>query len=188
MKINHQIFYQGSVNLHKVQFGWFGFSEDDWQSLVHPSKVVLRSNLPKSRKYWSADYHVAPYLGRCLTFCSRITQPWFLLILPIEYGIWYCRERFSTFEHLWFVPSWFWSENWFLISNLHCILLWTHVELLFLNSNRYPKWNFSNMIRASMDGLCHSLSVLKCLPVPMMVLTSTQRATLGWLQNLTGVY
>ena len=65
-----------------------------------------------------------------------------MLILPIEYGIWYCRERFSTFEHLWFVPNWFWSENWFLISDLHCILLWTHVELLFLNSNQYPKRNF----------------------------------------------
>ena len=140
MKINHQIFYQGSVNLHKVQFGSFGFSEDDWLSLAHPSKGVLRLNLPKSRKYWSADHHVIPYLGRWPRFCSGITQPWFLkIILPIEYGIWYCREIFSTSEHLWFVPSWFWSENWFLISNLHCILLWTHVELLFSNSNRYPK-------------------------------------------------
>ena len=78
MKINHQIFYQGSVNLRTVRFGSFGFSEDDWQSLVHPSKGVLRSNLPKSRKHWSADHHVTPYLGRSLTFCSRFTQPRFL--------------------------------------------------------------------------------------------------------------
>ena len=79
MKINHQIFYQGSVSLRTVRFGPFDFSEDDLQSLVRLSKEVLRSNLLKSKKYWSAGHRVTRYLGRCLASCSGITHAWFLM-------------------------------------------------------------------------------------------------------------
>ena len=79
MKINHQIFYQESVSLRTVRFGPFDFSEDDLQSLVRLSKEVLRSNLLKSKKYWSAGHHVTRYLGRCLASCSGITHAWFLM-------------------------------------------------------------------------------------------------------------
>ena len=155
--------YLQSLSLRTVRFG---FSEDDWQSLVRLSKEVLHSNLPKSKKYWSAGHHMTRYLGRCLTPCSGITQPWFL---SIRRGVKSYRLNMGSdtvakdFQHSnifdLFQVSFgekidFWLQT--------CIVC--HFELMgnfWMQINILNKIS-ANLITAFVDGLRQSLSVLSC--------------------------